>query len=241
MSVSFHPVESPEEVERLASLADEIWHEYWPALIGAAQTDYMVEQFQSLSAIKRDMTEHAYEYWFIVAQEDDGESNADAGGFGEAGDAMDAASVGDGDADAGESTSESANVSVGGASTETGEAASSQNSIDETENGASMRTRIVGYTGGHVEPETNRVFISKIYLRAEERGKGFASATIRFYEDLCRKRGLHAAYLTVNKHNELGIRAYRAKGFETIDAVETDIGNGFIMDDYIMELQVPAA
>ena len=42
-------------------------------------------------------------------------------------------------------------------------------------------------------------------------------------------------YLTVNKHNELGIRAYRGKGFETIDAVETDIGHGFIMDDYIME------
>ena len=99
----------------------------------------------------------------------------------------------------------------------------------------------MGYTGGHVEPETNRFFVSKIYLRAEERGKGFASQTIRFYEDLCRTRNLHAAYLTVNKHNDLGIRAYRAKGFETIDAVETDIGNGFIMDDYIMELQVPSA
>lgn len=201
MSVSFRPVESPEEVERLASLADEIWHEYWPALIGEDQTDYMVEQFQSLGAIKRDMAEHAYEYWFIVAQEDDGESSTDAG----------------------ESAGESANASEGGADAESAEA------------------RIVGYTGGHVEPETNRFFISKIYLRAEERGKGFASATIRFYEDLCRTRNLHAAYLTVNKHNELGIRAYRAKGFETIDAVETDIGNGFIMDDYIMELQVPLA
>ena len=28
--------------------------------------------------------------------------------------------------------------------------------------------RIVGYTGGHVEPETNRFFISKIYLLASE-------------------------------------------------------------------------
>ena len=25
------------------------------------------------------------------------------------------------------------------------------------------------------------------------------------------------------------------KGFEVIDAVETDIGDGYIMDDYIME------
>lgn len=171
-NVAFAPVSSDEDRARLADLADEIWHEYWPALIGPEQTDYMVENFQSLEAIERDMAEHAYEYWFLRA-EDDG--------------------------------------------------------------------RIVGYTGGHAEPETNRYFISKIYLRAEERGKGFASQAIAFYDQLARERGLDALYLTVNKHNELGIRAYLGKGFEIIDAVETDIGNGFVMDDYIMELAVPSA
>ena len=45
-------------------------------------------------------------------------------------------------------------------------------------------------------------------------------------------------YLTVNKHNELAIRAYRGTGFDVIDSVETDIGEGFVMDDYIMEKQV---
>lgn len=169
---TFEPVETAEQVERLARLADEIWHEYWPALIGPAQTDYMVEQFQSLDAIRRDMAEHAYEYWFVRTT-DDG--------------------------------------------------------------------RIAGYTGGHVEPETNRFFISKIYLLASERGKHFGSAVLRFYENLCRERGLAAMYLTVNKGNELGIRAYRGHGFSTIDAVETDIGDGFIMDDFIMEKRVDAA
>lgn len=169
MSIAFIPVQTAEERAQLAALADEIWHEYWPALIGEAQTDYMVENFQSLEAIERDMAEHAYEYWFLQDEEDG---------------------------------------------------------------------RIVGYTGGHVEPETNRFFISKIYLRAPERGRGFASQTVRFYENLCRERGLSAMYLTVNKHNDLGIRAYLGKGFQTIDAVETDIGNGFIMDDYIMEKPV---
>ena len=52
---------------------------------------------------------------------------------------------------------------------------------------------------------------------------------------LARERGLDALYLTVNKHNEMAIRAYKAKGFEVIDAVETDIGDGYIMADYIME------
>ena len=166
---TFEAVRTPEQVEQLAELAGTIWRAYWPALIGAAQTEYMIEQFQSLSAIRRDMAEHAYEYWFVRAA-DDG--------------------------------------------------------------------RIVGYTGGHVEPETHRFFISKIYLLAAERGRHFASAVVSFYEDLCRTRGLRAMYLTVNKGNELGIRAYTGTGFTTIDAVQTDIGEGFIMDDYIMEKPV---
>ena len=169
MTIEFVPVETPEDRAALAALASEIWHEYWPALIGEAQTDYMVERFQSLAAIERDMAEHVYEYWFLQA-EDDG--------------------------------------------------------------------RIVGYTGGHVEVQTNRFFISKIYLLAEERGRGFAKETVRFYEGLCRERNLEAMYLTVNKGNDLGIRAYLGTGFRTIDAVETDIGNGFIMDDYIMEKRI---
>lgn len=158
-----------ETVPELAELAGKIWFEYWPALIGADQTAYMVEQFQSRAAIECDMREHAYEYWFVRAT-DDG--------------------------------------------------------------------RVVGYTGGHVEPETNRFFVSKIYLLAEERGKHFASAVVRFYEQLCRDRGLQAMYLTVNKGNKLGIRAYEGNGFTTIDAVKTDIGQGFIMDDCIMEKRV---
>lgn len=220
MPITFQPVETTEDIERLAALASEIWHEYWPAIIGAAQTDYMVEQFQSEEAIRRDMAEHSYEYWFICTDE---ETKA-------ADDKLAASATG---APITAAASESA-TSINAAN-----AANASNAMATA--GVPTNKRIVGYTGGHVEPETNRFFISKIYLLAEERGRGHASATIRFYESLCRQRKLHAAYLTVNKHNELGIRAYRAKGFETINAVETDIGNGFIMDDYIMELSVSPA
>lgn len=171
MEATFTPVTTDEDLKELAQMAGEIWREYWPDIIGAEQTEYMVANFQSLEAITHDVREGGYEYWFICAA-DDG--------------------------------------------------------------------RKVGYTGGHEERvsagyEADRFFISKIYLLAEERGRGFASATIRFYDELCTKRGLRTMYLTVNKHNELGIHAYEGKGFMAIDAVETDIGNGFIMDDFIME------
>ena len=70
MGISFEPVTTADGRVRLAALADEIRHEYWPALIGTAQTDYMVEQFQSLEAIERDMAEAAYEYWLLRDNED---------------------------------------------------------------------------------------------------------------------------------------------------------------------------
>ena len=72
METTFTPVISPDQQVELAKLADEIWHEYWPALIGIDQTDYMVDNFQSIEAIKRDMTENNYEYWFIEAQDEEG-------------------------------------------------------------------------------------------------------------------------------------------------------------------------
>lgn len=98
--------------------------------------------------------------------------------------------------------------------------------------------RIVGYTGGKTEQENNRYFISKIYLYAQERGKGYASAVIAFYEKLCRERKLNSMYLTVNKYNEMATRAYISKGFEVIDSVVTSIGEGFVMDDFIMEKKI---
>lgn len=79
-----------------------------------------------------------------------------------------------------------------------------------------------------------RLFISKIYLYAKERGKHYASRVIEFYEQLCRDEGLTAMYLTVNRGNDLAIRAYLGRGFDTIQEVDADIGEGFVMNDYIM-------
>ena len=66
MSVSFRQVERDEEVEALAHMAHHIWNEYWPALIGQEQTDYMVEKFQSLNAFRADIADNGYEYFFIT-------------------------------------------------------------------------------------------------------------------------------------------------------------------------------
>lgn len=48
-------------------------------------------------------------------------------------------------------------------------------------------------------------------------------------------------YLTVNRDNELGIRAYLGRGFSIYEDVAAPIGDGFVMDDHIMGKSVGCA
>lgn len=84
-----------------------------------------------------------------------------------------------------------------------------------------------------------RFFISKVYLYASERGKHYSTRAMEFFEGLAREGGFPAMYLTVNRDNELAVRAYLGQGFETVEIADNPIGEGYIMYDYIMvrELQ----
>lgn len=57
---------SEAQLEAAAALADEIWHEWFPPIIGMEQTDYMVEKFQSLPAMKRQIAEEGYTYCLLL-------------------------------------------------------------------------------------------------------------------------------------------------------------------------------
>ena len=94
---------------------------------------------------------------------------------------------------------------------------------------------LAGYCG--VKPETDKraLFLSKIYVGLPYRRQGLARMFVnRALQDYA-AFGLTYAYLTVNKENTRAIQSYKALGFETHDAVVTDIGGGYVMDDYIMQ------
>ena len=84
--------------------------------------------------------------------------------------------------------------------------------------------------------EGERTFLSKLYLYREYRGRGLASAMLKRVKEIA--EGSSSVYLTVNKGNDDTIAIYRKWGFEIIDSVVTDIGGGFVMDDYIMSLDL---
>lgn len=91
----------------------------------------------------------------------------------------------------------------------------------------------IGYLG--VQSKGEELFLSKIYLRSSERGKGFGKKSVQFLEDLARKLNLKKIALTVNKNNISAVKAYEKMGFKNLGPVVQDIGNGFIMDDFRME------
>lgn len=97
-------------------------------------------------------------------------------------------------------------------------------------------SEIAGYTG--IKKDGQSLFLSKIYIKKEYRGKKISKAGIEFMKKICLREGLNCIWLTVNRHNEMAIAAYKAMGFKNQRTQVTDIGGGFVMDDYVMELKI---
>lgn len=94
----------------------------------------------------------------------------------------------------------------------------------------------IGYTA--IKNDGERLFLSKLYLKKEFRGKGYASAAFKLLREIASERSLGAIWLTVNKYNASSIAVYEKLGFKRIGEGVTDIGNGFVMDDYFYQFDI---
>lgn len=166
--IHFPKIEATPDIAQLAELAAEIWREYYKSIITDEQINYMLERYQSPSAIAEQIEQQGYEYYGIAL------------------------------------------------------------------NGVS-----IGYLAVR-EEEEGKLFLSKFYIQLQHRGNGYASLAMAFLVRLCQARGLSAIWLTANRHNAQAIAVYTKKGFRTIHTQVVDIGDGFVMDDFVMEKAVPA-
>ncbi len=149
------------EIARLASI---IWNQHYTAIIGQAQVDYMLDKFQSVEAIKHQITDN---YFYFILQYD--------------------------------------NIPA-------------------------------GYIA--IKPEQKSLFLSKIYVLEDFRGKKIGKTAMQFIEDRAITENLSAIRLTVNKNNVNSISAYQKLGFVITRSLIVDIGNGYVMDDYEMVKEV---
>ncbi|MFA5688797.1 MAG: GNAT family N-acetyltransferase [Kiritimatiellales bacterium] len=163
----FVRVETPEQIETVACLARPIWREHYEPICGCNQVEYMLEQFQSVPAITKQIREENYQYYLIAPD--------------------------------------------GGAP--------------------------VGYLA--VQLRAEEMFFSKLYLQKPARGKGYGRAAIEFAAGISKASSKPYMMLTVNRKNKDTIAAYQKCGFYIHEGKITDIGNGFVMDDYILRKDTP--
>lgn len=81
--------------------------------------------------------------------------------------------------------------------------------------------------------------LHKLYLAKSFHGLGLGSMLLRHVEAQCAKRDGRRLVLSVNKHNHKAIRAYQRNGYSKLESVVVDIGEGFVMDDYVMGKDLP--
>lgn len=151
------------DIDAVAVLAHEVWNQHFPPIIGQEQVDYMLDKFQSVPAITRQIRKDGYEYYLIV--EDDERA---------------------------------------------------------------------GYLALVPDDDGGSLQLSKLYLKQSCRGRGLGRTVLGWIEEERVPRGVRELWLTVNKDNAGSITFYQRVGFAIAGPIVTDIGGGFVMNDYRM-------
>jgi diamine N-acetyltransferase len=156
---------SEADIPVLRDLAERIWRDYYPAIIGNAQVDYMLPRMYAEDVIRREIVDGIV--WELALSEDS------PIGF----------------------------LSIG-------------------------------------RDSSGRAKLHKLYLDTNAHGKGFGQHLINRAVEVSRELGVSGIWLQVNKQNTRAIRAYERAGFHWEREAVFDIGDGFVMDDYIMALSL---
>ena len=159
-SLQFVPVTHEEGFKKVSLLAQQIWREHYPPIVGSPQVEYMLAHMQSAAAIGRQVRAEGFRY-FTVSE---------------------------------------------------------------------MNGGPIGYIAVVDKPDS--LYLSKFYLKKEHRGKGLTGAMMDFVEEQAREKGYDRIALVTHKRNFMAHKAYGKLGFAVEAPVVTDIGGGFVMDDF---------
>ena len=90
---------------------------------------------------------------------------------------------------------------------------------------------IMGFENHYQEKTTK---LHRIYLLEEAKGKGVGKFAINFLKNQAKESGDQRIILNVNKQNP-SYYFYVSQGFKVYEEGVFEIGNGYVMDDYLME------
>lgn len=94
-------------------------------------------------------------------------------------------------------------------------------------------TPLAGFA--HVELIDDAAKLDKLYVHPARQRLGLGSALLDVAAEWAREQGRAVLRLQVNRGNARALRAYEKYGFRIVESRVFDIGNGFVMDDHVME------
>lgn len=93
---------------------------------------------------------------------------------------------------------------------------------------------VLGFCGiEHDYPEANFTRIHKLYILPDTQGMGIGKILLNHVGKEALAHGNQYLHLNVNKYNK-AVDFYQKSGFSVANEEVLDIGNGYVMDDFIM-------
>lgn len=96
----------------------------------------------------------------------------------------------------------------------------------------------IGYFAYKIDQSKDELFLSKIYVYSNQRGKGVGKEVLNHLEKLSYAAGVSKIVLTVNHKNTDSIKAYEKWGFANLGLIKRQFENGLIVEDIKMEKSV---
>jgi ribosomal protein S18 acetylase RimI-like enzyme len=97
--------------------------------------------------------------------------------------------------------------------------------------------KYVGFLSYEINCDPNKTKIHKIYVLPETQGTGLGRQFFELVKEKAIENNQKVIFLNVNKYNN-AIHFYTKLGFRKVKDEVIDIGNGYVMDDYVMEVAI---
>jgi ribosomal protein S18 acetylase RimI-like enzyme len=99
---------------------------------------------------------------------------------------------------------------------------------------AAVNGQLAAFASSMLTGTAGEIKLDKLYVDPAQQRLGLGGRLIAQVTTRAQSLGCDTLILAVNKRNERAIAAYRKHGFIVRDSVSINIGNGFVMDDFIM-------
>ena len=99
---------------------------------------------------------------------------------------------------------------------------------------AKVSSEVVGFAGYQINYKPQRTHLHKLYVMPEMQGRNIGEKLLKSVESCALQSDQVAVSLNVNRFNT-AITFYEKVGYSIVESIDIEIGNGYLMEDFIMK------